>query len=133
LAAGAASPTLGSRLEASLQPIRILIAELPPMLRDIVLDTIAEQPDLEVVGVVEDGFDIAGEVHRTGATVVIVGSEEQRGAAGHSSLLQRAAAPPGVVVLTRDGREAFLEVALGELSPQRLVDTVRQVPTISSD
>jgi AmiR/NasT family two-component response regulator len=116
-----------------LQPIRILIAELPTMLRDIVLDTVADQPDMEVVGVVERGAQIAREVGRTGATVVIVRASGGQSAAAPSPWMQRDVAGPCVVALTSDGREAFVQVALGEISPERLLHTIRQLPTIRFD
>ena len=116
-----------------MQRIWILIAELPTMLRDIVLDTVADEPDMEIVGVVEGGARIAREVERTGATIVIVGADVEQAASVRSALLQLGSTAPGIVVLASDGREAFVQVALGAISPQQLVQTIRQLPTIRFD
>jgi DNA-binding NarL/FixJ family response regulator len=103
----------------------ILIAELPPLLRDIVIDTIADRPDMAVVGVVERGASIVGAVDRTGATVVIVGAVEAARLA-RTELLARVEGP-GIVALTLDTRAAVVEVPLGHISPDRLVEAIRQV------
>jgi hypothetical protein len=111
---------------------RILIADLPTLLRDIVLATVAPEPDLEVVGVVKGGDDITHEVRRTGATVVIVGARPATTAAPPWRP-DHATGAPAVVVVTPDGRDAVLHLALGELSPRRLVDTLRRLPTMLDD
>jgi hypothetical protein len=104
----------------------LLIAELPDLLRDILIDSIADLPDLDVVGVVERGQSIERAVDRTGASVVVVGAGgATRDARGR--LLDRGAGAPGLLVLTGDGRAALLELALGELSPEHLLEAVREV------
>jgi hypothetical protein len=106
--------------------IPVLIAELPHLLRDILIDSIADRPDLVVVGVVAPGESIESAVDRTGASVVVVGAGALTSVA-RGRLLERGAGAPGLLVLTRDGRAAIVELALGELSPERLVDAVRRM------
>lgn len=46
--------------------VRVLVANRPRLMRELVLATIADQPDIEVVGVVEDPaniLEIVGESH----------------------------------------------------------------------
>ena len=46
--------------------VRVLVANRPRLMRELVLATIADQPDIEVVGVVEDQtsiMEIVGEAH----------------------------------------------------------------------
>lgn len=107
----------------------VLIAELPPLLRDIVIDTIADRPDMAVVGVVEHGASIVGAVDRTGATVVIAGAVAATRLA-RAELLGRGTDGPGIVVLTPDSRAAVVEVPLGHISPGGLVEAVRQVAAL---
>jgi hypothetical protein len=104
----------------------VLIAELPHLLRDILIDSIADLPDLGVVGVVEPGGSIERAVHRTGASVVVVGAGASTRAA-RTRLLERGAEAPGLLVLTRDGRAAVVELALGDLSPDGLIDAIRRM------
>jgi hypothetical protein len=104
----------------------VLIAELPRLLRDILIDTIADLPDLGVVGVVDPAESIECAVDRTGASVVVVGAGSSTRVA-RGRLLERGARAPGLLVITRDGRAAVMEVALGELSPDRVVDAVRRM------
>ena len=103
----------------------VLIAELPRLLRDIVIDSIADLPDLGVVGVVERGGSIERAVDRTGAVVVVVGAGASTRAA-RARVLERGADAPGLLVLTRDGRAA-VELALGDLSPNTLIDAIRRM------
>lgn len=117
------------RREGSLPPILILIAELPHVLRDIVLASVADQPEMAVVGVVGREACIQAEVRRTGATVVIIDAAVWRRESGRAPLARPGAREPSVLALSGDGREAFLEVALGEISPQCLVHAIRQLPT----
>ena len=103
----------------------VLIAELPHLLREILIDSIADLPDLAVVGVVEPGQSIERAVDRTGAEVVVIAA----GAATRNArrrLLARGGRAPGLLVLGRDGRAATVQLALGEPSPDRLVDAVRR-------
>lgn len=107
----------------------ILIAELPHLLRDILIDSIADSPDLGVVGVVEPGESIEHAVDRTGAAVVVIGAGDSTRVA-RGRLLERGAAAPGLLVLTGDGRASVVEVAVGELSPEQLTDAVRRTAAL---
>lgn len=51
--------------------VRVLLAVDPPLLRDLLAHTIAEEPDMEVVGEVADGVGVLLAVARTGANVVL--------------------------------------------------------------
>jgi len=116
------------------EPTRILIVGLPAILRDIVLATCSGEPAIEVLGVVERGADIASEVARTRATLVIAGASGEEPELAPSPLLRRSAPPrsgaDGLMVLTPGGREAYLQAALGEISPALLVEAIRQLRNI---
>ena len=51
---------------AKVQKIRVLVANRPRLMRELVLATISEQPDIEVIGEIRDDAEIASvvaEVH----------------------------------------------------------------------
>jgi chemotaxis response regulator CheB len=63
-----------------LRTIKVLVANRPRLMRELVLATIADQPDIEVVGVVEDEDAIAESVERAHPDFLIIGldrSEER--------------------------------------------------------
>jgi chemotaxis response regulator CheB len=63
-----------------LRTIKVLIANRPRLMRELVLATIADQPDIEVLGVVEDEDAIAETVERVHPDFLIIGldrSEER--------------------------------------------------------
>ena len=55
--------------------IRVLIANRPRLMRELVMATISEQPDIEVVGVLEDEASILGTVEQSHPDVLIIGSD----------------------------------------------------------
>ncbi len=55
-----------------MRPIRVLIANRPRLMRELVMATISEQPDIEVVGVIEDEASIAGMVEHSRPDVLII-------------------------------------------------------------
>ncbi|PYV99623.1 MAG: hypothetical protein DMG89_07105 [Acidobacteria bacterium] len=63
-----------------MRSIKVLIANRPRLMRELVLATIADQPDIEVVGVLEDEAAIAETVERAHPDFLIIGldrSEER--------------------------------------------------------
>jgi DNA-binding NarL/FixJ family response regulator len=56
-----------------MQKIRVLVANQPRMMRDLVLAIICDQPDIEVVGEIEDASRIAQSVDESRPDFVIVG------------------------------------------------------------
>src|SRR5262249_40149667 len=61
-----------------LEPIRILLADLPPLLREKLKQAIANQPDMQVVGDVTSSFELLLATGETQADVVIIGLEESK-------------------------------------------------------
>ena len=56
--------------------IRVLVANRPRLMRELMVATISEQPDIEIVGEVEDESRLAGEVEKTRPDFVIVALED---------------------------------------------------------
>ena len=55
-----------------MQKIRVLIANRPRLMRELVVATISDQPDIEIVDVLEDEASILGTVEQSTPDVLIV-------------------------------------------------------------
>jgi DNA-binding NarL/FixJ family response regulator len=111
-----------------LERTRILLADMPQMLRDIVAGILVPEPDLEVVAETAAVNGLPDAVSRFGADVVIVGRDDP----SLATTLMEGAPRIKVLAVTAGGRESWLyelrpqRVSLGEISPQRLVDEIRK-------
>ena len=56
--------------------VRVLVANHPRLMRDLVLAVIADQPDIEVIGEVQDESELAGAVEETQPDVLILALED---------------------------------------------------------
>ncbi len=56
--------------------IRVLVANKPRLMRELVLATISDQPDIEIVGQIQDDAEIEQAVAETRPDFVIVSLEE---------------------------------------------------------
>ena len=56
--------------------IRVLVANSPRLMREMMLATFAEQPDIEVVGEVTDENEIVSTVHRTQPDFLVISQEK---------------------------------------------------------
>lgn len=56
-----------------MRKIRVLVANYPRLMRDLVLATVSDQPDIEVLGALDDESQIAKVVAKTQPDFVIVG------------------------------------------------------------
>src|SRR5689334_9747801 len=65
-------------LELAMRKIRVLVANRPRLMRDLVLATVSDQPDIEVLGALEDESQIAQAVADMKPDFVIVGLENAR-------------------------------------------------------
>jgi hypothetical protein len=106
---------------------------MSPLLREIVRETVAREPDLDLVAEYEADVAVRACVERDDADFVIVGS----GATEHAAVRSLVAANRSVraLELHSDGKESVLyelrphRVPLGELSPETLLETIRAMPT----
>jgi len=69
------------------QKIRVLVANRPRLMKDLVLATIGEEPDIEVVGETEDEAKIAELVERTRPDYLIIALEDSEVRPGLSGFL----------------------------------------------
>lgn len=65
-----------SSTERIVQKIRVLVANRPRLMRELVLATISDQPDIEVVGEAQNDADITEIVERTRPDYLIVAPEQ---------------------------------------------------------
>ena len=56
--------------------IRVLVANRPRLMRELILATFADQPDLEIVGEVADDADIPSSVEKTLPDFVVIALDE---------------------------------------------------------
>ena len=119
--------------EPALSPIRILLAAMPRMLRDIVERVIRSQPDMLVVGVmgvVGTSDALNSEVQRLKPNVVVLGLEADTAWNACDSLLYENP-HTRLLAVTDDGRGATLcelrphRVRIGNVSPEGLVSAIR--------
>lgn len=114
--------------------IRILLAEMPRMMRDIVERAVSTQPDMQIVGFaparVGAPSAAPSRLVDADADVVIVGvASAQEARAYDPVLFDRPHLR--ILAITGDGRGAFLyqlrpqAVPIGDVSPQGLVDAIR--------
>ncbi len=58
------------------QPIRVVVAYQPRLMRELVLETIVEQPDIEIVAEIKNEEEIVHAVDETHPDVLIVALDE---------------------------------------------------------
>jgi DNA-binding NarL/FixJ family response regulator len=114
----------------ALRDQRVLIVDLPRVMRGIIRDLLSAEQGIDLVGETSDDVDLAELVHATRADVIVMGlNDTGLPAAGERLLAQH----PRVRLLgvVADGRDAVLyelrphRQSLGEVSPEALVSAVR--------
>jgi chemotaxis response regulator CheB len=58
------------------RPIRVLVANQPKLMRELILATLAEEPDIEIVGEVSEEKDIRQVVRETSPDLLLIALEE---------------------------------------------------------
>jgi len=58
------------------KPIRVLVANHPRLMREVILQTFADQPDIEIVGEVTEESEISESVKRTLPNFVIIALDQ---------------------------------------------------------
>ena len=120
-----------------LPPIRVVLAYLPRLTRDLISRTLEDEPTIDVVHDVPDAGRSARQlIDETGADIVIVGAETPALLAECRALLDERA-PLRVVAVSDDGREARLygvrpyEVIVNEFSCDSVLEIARNRPPSS--
>ena len=114
-------------------PIRVVLAHMPPMLRDIIRDAVRNEADLEIVGTIGEQEPLLAALAGAEADVLILGA----GPPDDLTFAKQAwLKSPRLKVLTiaQGGRSAVLhalrpnKAVLGDLSAQGLVAAIREAP-----
>ncbi len=122
--------TLRAKTVQPMKKIRIIIADVPAMLRDIVAEIIAAEPDLAIVDAIPNNADVKAAVRRSGADVVITQQADSEASFDNTALLY-ARHPLKVIAITGNACEGLLYdlrphcESLGELSAAALVAAIR--------
>jgi DNA-binding NarL/FixJ family response regulator len=110
--------------------IRVLLWGMPAMLVNIIADTISSQQDMDVVSGADATASLADAAAQANADVVILVRNGEHERAHYRDLLY-AHSRLKVIEISGEGRYGALyelrprRIALGELSPPRLIDAVR--------
>ena len=73
--------------ESTLKRVRVLVANRPRLMREMVITTISDQPDIEIVGEVVNEDDLNDFVEQTQPDVLIVSLEEPENPSGQCGFL----------------------------------------------
>jgi DNA-binding NarL/FixJ family response regulator len=111
-------------------PIRVLLAGLPRIMREIVEHALSEAPDIVVAGSMEGLTALDDALQRTDPDVLVVGVDDERDAPQLDRYLYQL---PRLTCLAiaGDARQAFLYELLpqarplGDVSPDGLVNAIR--------
>lgn len=103
-----------------LAPTRVLVIG-QPLLREIVRGTVADDPRVEIAAELDAASDLGDVVRRTAADVVVADLDGDPPATGMQLMRELRVR---VISVGRDGRESFLSIPLGEVSPRRLLEVI---------
>jgi DNA-binding NarL/FixJ family response regulator len=114
-------------------PIRVVLATMPRLLGDIVRETLAAHQDVTIIADVATRDELTPAIRRTDATVAIIGVESDAWNGLNDLLRALLAERPRltVIALASDGRTGYVlqllpsAVAIDDISPQSLVETIR--------
>jgi chemotaxis response regulator CheB len=70
-----ASPVHKVREKVMDKAIRILVANRPKLMRELLLGTLADQPWIEIIGEVTDDSEISELVHRTAPDLLVIATD----------------------------------------------------------
>jgi len=59
------------------RPIRVLVAIRPRLMRELILNTFADQPDIEVVGEITEEAEVSAAVSRSSPDFLILSQEDK--------------------------------------------------------
>ena len=66
-----------------MNPIRVLVANRPRLIRELVMATISDQPDIEIVGEIQQEADLEHAVEETRPDFLIVALERSNSLSGY--------------------------------------------------
>ena len=114
-----------------MEPIRVLLGDLPPLWRGVLRQTLVRQDDMIVVGEVDHPFGILLATARTAADVVILALPDSELPAVCGHLLREYPRIKILAVAADRTHTALYEmrprrVPIADVSPEELLDTIRR-------
>jgi DNA-binding NarL/FixJ family response regulator len=112
--------------------IVVLLAQLPPVVREILEGVFADQADMRVVGAVNGPVELLVAAGQNEADIVILEMDDTELPGVASHLLDQYPRLK-ILTVTADGRRMFLYqfrpqlVSLGEMEPHRLLQIIRTI------
>ncbi len=119
---------MADAVASGFQKIRVVLAEMPPLLRDIVRDAVASHADIEIVGDLDGRNGPLRAVE--GVDVVIVGARQPDDSALAGEVF-RTSPCTRVLIIATSGRSAIMwqlrphKAPLGEVSAASLLAAIR--------
>lgn len=116
-----------------MSPIRVVLATLPPLLSDIVRETLVRGAEAEILAEVEGTGELASVLQRTNPDVAVVGVASNDWVDSSGLLRELLVEHPRltIVALASDGRSGYVYqnqprgVVINDLSPKSLVNAIR--------
>lgn len=102
-----ATTLVSAPVEKSSDPIRVLLADFPGVMNEVLLDLIQAQPDMVLVGKASGGVELL-EMAGNAVDVVIMGASQTRPLPGIGSHLLGAYPDIRLLVVTYSGDQAVL-------------------------
>jgi AmiR/NasT family two-component response regulator len=116
----------------NLKATRVLIANMPRILREMISAVVASEPRFKIVGVLERNQDLAAAIRRTRADVVIVGERDEPDERGRLSIHGLYRHLPSMIAVSEAGQAAVYQVRLDRtpqsaMSASSLLELIRKV------
>ena len=118
--------------------IYIVLSNMSGLLRDIVVDALSSEPDIEISGEAHSVRDLERILETSNADIVVA-AQREAALTQHSRELLRNRARPKLLLLTDSGSAAYLHWLkpetrpLGQLTPDSLVHEIRAATRLQSD
>lgn len=117
--------------------VRVLVANRPRLMRELVVTTIADQPDIEIVGEVEDGGDLIEVVEQVRPDVLILAMDEPEKRLGQCGFLLGRYPQMRIVALAPEQNRAIFYWAIIDIrtkpmesSEAGILNAVRERPAL---
>lgn len=103
-----------------MKSIRVLVANRPRLMRELVLATIGDQPDIEIVGEIEDELNIEKAVADTRPDFLIVALEKSNRLSAHCGLVLQKNPQLKVIAIAPDRNSTMFYWASLEIKSHRI-------------
>jgi DNA-binding NarL/FixJ family response regulator len=103
-----------------MNPIRVLVANRPRLIRELMLATISDQSDIEVVGEIQQDSELEHAVEETGPDVLIVALERTNRLPEVCTSILRNHPQLRVIAIASDGKSSMFYQASLHIEPNQI-------------